>query len=106
MDIANSQKKSPRSSAKSKRDRAEVEETPRPSQKNFDERPEDKFLDRTPDMVARIRAAKEAARREMESFGDISEYEITTLQGLKQSQSEEVSQTAFDFEPDAKPEVD
>ena len=38
-------------------------------------------MDRSNDHVARVRAAREAAQREMESFGDVSEYEITIIQG-------------------------
>lgn len=33
------------------------------------------------DHVARVRAAREAAQREMESFGDVSEYDITIIHG-------------------------
>jgi len=106
VDTQNSQKKSPRSSAKSKRDATEVPETSRPPRKNFDDPDEEKYMDRSFDMVARVRAAKEAARREMESFGDISEYEITTLQGMKKQQAQEVSQAALDFGPHDKREAD
>ncbi len=106
MDILNSQKKSPRSSAKSKRDATEVPETSRPPRKDFDDPDEEKYMDRSFDMVARVRAAKEAARREMESFGDVSEYEITTLQGMKEQQTQEVSQAALDFGPDDMREAD
>ncbi|HEX9219103.1 MAG TPA: hypothetical protein VF858_01315 [Gemmatimonadaceae bacterium] len=35
------------------------------------------------DLVARVRAAKEAAQREMESFGDVSEYEIRKIYGRR-----------------------
>jgi hypothetical protein len=83
-----------------------VPETPRPPQKNFDDPDEEKYMDRSFDMVARVRTAKEAARQEMESFGDISEYEIAALQGMKNRQPEEVSQAVFDFGPDDKPEAD
>ena len=106
MDIQNSPKKSPRNSAKSRRDATEVSEASRPPRKNFDDPDEEKYMDRSFDMVARVRAAKEAARREMESFGDISEYEITTLQGMKNQQPKKTSQAALDFGPDDKPEAD
>ena len=106
MDTQNSPKKSPRNSAKSKRDANEASEASRPPRKNFDDSDEEKYMDRSFDMVARVRAAKEAARREMESFGDISEYEITTLQGMKNRQPEKTSQAALDFGPDDKPEAD
>ena len=106
MDTQNSQKKSPRSSAKSRRDATEVPETSRPPRKNFDDPEEEKYMDRSLDMVVRVRGAKEAARREMESFGDVSEYEITTLQGMKTHQHEKTVQAALDFGPDDKREAD
>ena len=106
MDTQNSPKKSPRNSAKSRRDATEVPEASRPPRKNFDDSDEEKYMDRSFDMVARVRAAKEAARREMESFGDVSEYEITTLQGMKNRQPEKTSQAALDFGPDDKREAD
>ena len=43
----------------------------------------EQYLDRSIDLVARVRAAKEAAQREMESFGDVSEYEIRKIYGQK-----------------------
>ncbi|MHB1960404.1 MAG: hypothetical protein ACYCO5_15430 [Acidobacteriaceae bacterium] len=81
-------------------------ETSRPPRKNFDDPEEEKYMDRSFDMVARVRAAKEAARREMESFGDISEYEITTLQGMKNRQPEKTAQAALDFGPHDMREAD
>jgi hypothetical protein len=35
------------------------------------------------DLVARVRAAKEAAQREMETFGDVAEYEIRKIFGQR-----------------------
>jgi hypothetical protein len=35
------------------------------------------------DLVARVRAAKEAAQREMETFGDVAEYEIRKIYGQR-----------------------
>ncbi len=35
------------------------------------------------DLVARVRAAREAAQREMESFGDVSEYEVRKIYGQR-----------------------
>ena len=46
-------------------------------------RPSKPYYDRSMDMVARIRAAKEAAQREMEEFGDVSEYEVRIICGQK-----------------------
>jgi hypothetical protein len=61
---------------------------------------DDPYAERTPDLVARVRAAREAAQREMESFGDVSEYDITIIQGLKKDEGEippAETQAGFDF---------
>jgi hypothetical protein len=50
------------------------------------------------DMVARVRAAKAAAQREMESFGDVSEYEVRKIYGqrtdLRYDEDEDAAQEA------------
>jgi hypothetical protein len=43
----------------------------------------EQYLDHSIDLVARVRAAKQAAQREMETFGDVSEYEIRKIYGQK-----------------------
>jgi hypothetical protein len=43
------------------------------------------YMARTDDLVARVRRARDAAQREMESFGDVSEYEVTKIQGRKEA---------------------
>ena len=58
-------------------------------------------MDRSVDHVARVRAAKEAAQQEMESFGDVSEYEITTIQGRLKEAPAPGSQSSLDFPDDA-----
>lgn len=65
----------------------------------------EEYMDRSNDHVARVRAAKEAAQREMESFGDVSEYDITTIQGQLKEPIVAPSQTPFDFEDDAPDEL-
>ncbi len=57
-------------------------------------------MDRTGDHVARVRAAKEAAQRVMESFGDVSEYDITIIQGQLKEDAVAPSQSALDFQGD------
>ena len=61
-------------------------------------------MDRSLDHVARVRAAREAAQREMESFGDVSEYDVTIIQGQLKEDPNTPSQTSLDFENDATPE--
>ncbi len=43
----------------------------------------EQYIDHSIDLVARVRAAKQAAQREMETFGDVSEYEIRKIYGQK-----------------------
>ncbi|MDQ2835155.1 MAG: hypothetical protein M3Y50_15710 [Acidobacteriota bacterium] len=94
MATLNSQKKSPRSSAKSKQDTGG-----RPDA-SFDDLDEEMYLDRSNDQVARVRAAKDAAQREMESFGDVSEYDVTILQGQLKVEAVAVSQSKLEFQVD------
>jgi hypothetical protein len=93
VDAQNSQKKSPRSSAKSKHDTTGASE--RSSHKSFDE---DEYFDRSIDHVARVRAAKEAAQREMESFSDVSEYDISIIQGQLKEEPIATAQSSLDFQ--------
>jgi len=58
---------------------------------------EEKYMDYSLDHVARVRAAKDAAQREMESFGDVSEYDISTIQGQLPENSTADSQRTLDF---------
>lgn len=96
MDSQNSQKRSPRSSAKSKPDRMDTPDKPR---RSYDDSDEDApYIDRSFDQVARVRAAKEAAQREMEEFGDVSEYEVTIIQGQLKEDPAATSQPGFDFQ--------
>ncbi len=70
-----------------------------------DEPFDDPYSERTPDLVARVRASKQAAQREMESFGDISEYDITIIQGQLKEEAEPSVHTQADFTfPLASPE--
>jgi len=103
VDTTNSQKKSPRNSVKNKRNTVDAAqaEPPRVPVTDLDY---EQFVDRSIDLVARVRAAKEVAQRKMEEFGDPSEYEITKIYGQKKDQeqnepslSSEGSQSAFEF---------
>jgi len=55
-------------------------------------------MDFSSDHVARVRAAKAAAQREMESFGDPSEYDVIILQGQMKEESITPSQPPLNFE--------
>jgi hypothetical protein len=104
VDTQNSQKRSPRSSAKSKQNTTAAPESSQSRPKPFDENDdEERYSDRSFDHVARVRAAKEAAQRKMEEFGDVSEYDITILQGqLKEEPDTTPSQSSLDFQNDTE----
>jgi hypothetical protein len=100
----NSPKKLPRSSARSERTTSTAQETSsHPQVSDFDD---EQYLERSLDLVARVRTAKEAAQRKMDEFGDPSEYEVSIIQGQKRLDLEETSQTVLNFEPDAKGDAD
>ncbi len=96
MDTANSQKKSPRSSARSEKSTSKISEGPGQSRPGPGYE-EEEYLDRSTDLVARVRAAKEAAQRQMESFGDPSEYEVTLIRGRAKEEIREPSQSPLDL---------
>jgi hypothetical protein len=68
----------------------------------------DDYLDRSNDLVARVRAAREAAQRKMEEFGDPSEYEVTIIrgQGPKEPATPTVEENANSSEPSRTPSDD
>ena len=102
MDNPNSQKKSPRNSAKNER-RQRTDEDVRQQHRPSWMSPDDagKYIDNSSDIVSRVRKAKEAAQREMESFGDVSEYEVTVIQGQAKGEPEAApAQPAVEYEPD------
>lgn len=101
MDTRNSQKKSPRSSAKNERSPRAGEETHSRHHPSWvSQEDAAKYLDGSPDAVRRIHEAKKAAQRDMESFGDVSEYEVTVLQGQCREESIAASQPSLDFPGD------
>lgn len=104
MDTQNSQKRSPRSSAKSRQHTTGTPETIHPPYRPPDDIDAEKHMDYSTGMVARVRAAKEAAQLEMESFGDVSEYDITILQGQRKEEPGTASQSSLDFQGDTASE--
>ena len=42
---------------------------------------EDQYLDRTPDLVAKVRAMREATDREMDHFTRMADYEVRRVVG-------------------------
>jgi hypothetical protein len=101
VETRNSQKKSPRTTAKSRQHSSGDPETREPHRGPFvDTEEEEKYMDYSLDHVARVRAAKDAAQREMESFGDVSEYDVTTIQGQLTEELTGDSQPSLDSERD------
>ena len=67
--------------------------------------PEDEqYIDRSFDHVAHVRAAKEAAQREMEEFGDISEYDVSVIQGQLREEPAAGTQSGLEFQSEANRE--
>lgn len=98
MDTLNSQKRSPRGSAKSKQDTSGKPDAFRQPRNSFEDPDEEIYMDRSNDQVARVRAAKDAAQRAMESFGDVSEYDVTILQGQLKGEPVSASQSTLEFQ--------
>jgi hypothetical protein len=90
MEITTSRTKTKTDSAP--RTELEANRLARPKQEPAED--EEVYMDRSGDLVARVRRAKEAAQREMESFGDVSEYEVTDLHGQKRESAPRAPETS------------
>jgi len=101
----NSQKRSPRNSAKSEKNTTSVGDAPQKPRRPPASDDED-YMDRSTDLVARVRAAREAARREMESFGDPSEYDITIIHGQMKEDTPRVSESPLNSDTSDMSEED
>ena len=71
---------------------------PHEPRKSYEDPEDEQYIDRSVDHVARVRATKEAAQREMETFGDISEYDVTIIQGQLKEEPTSASQPSLSFE--------
>lgn len=100
MDIQNSQKRSPRDSAKTKQETTAAPDarSQRRRATHDQDDSDEEYFDRSLDHVARVRAAKEAAQRRMEEFGDVSEYDVTIIHGQLKEEPSEDKQPSLDFE--------
>ncbi len=76
------------------------QETPR--RIPVDDPDREQYLDHSFDLVARVRAAREAAQREMEAFGDVSEYEIRKIYGQRTEITYDLENIAEDPKPSAR----
>ena len=55
---------------------------------------EDQYLDRTPDLVAKVRAMREAADREMDRFTRVADYDVRRVVGQGPKASPVSAETA------------
>ena len=65
----------------------------------------ERYIDRPFDLVARVQAAKESAQREMETFGNVSEYEIRKIYGQKSELSYDSPEVDHPADRDSTSEV-
>ena len=100
MDTQSSQKRSPRDSAKSKQQTTVAPEAEKKQRNSYSDHDDEQHFDRSLDHVARVRAAKEAAQRKMEEFGDASEYDITIMHGQLKKVIDGSALPTFDFKPE------
>jgi hypothetical protein len=62
---------------------------------------EDQYLDRTPDLVAKVRAMREAADKEMDRFSCVADYDVRRVAG----HGPKASPVSADTVPPSPPEV-
>ena len=60
---------------------------------------DERYLDRTPDLVAKVRAMREAAEKEMNRFTQFSDYDVRRVVGQKPKEPVASGQTATNPEP-------
>lgn len=75
MEITTSQSKAQEAPAK-------PETGPAPAQVHTQE-DDDRYMDRSGDLVARVRTAREAAQRRMDAFGNVADYDVRVVHGRK-----------------------
>lgn len=61
---------------------------------------EDQYLDQTPDLVARVRKMRETARKKMDHFTKVSDYDVVRQVGRKTSENGADSESSDKHTPD------
>jgi hypothetical protein len=63
---------------------------------------EDQYMERTPDLIAKVRQMREAAEKEMNRFTRLADYDMRRVVGQKPADTtESVSpQTSIEFSPE------
>jgi hypothetical protein len=64
---------------------------------------EDQYMERTSDLIAKVRQMREAAEKEMNRFTRLADYDMRRVVGQKPLDPAEppTSQTAMEFSPEA-----
>lgn len=64
---------------------------------------EDQYMERTPDLIAKVRQMREAAEKEMNRFTRLADYDVRRVAGQKtpNTTTPEISQAAIEFPGDA-----
>jgi Spy/CpxP family protein refolding chaperone len=63
---------------------------------------EDRYMERTPDLIAKVRQMREAAEKEMNRFTRLADYDVRRVVGRKTSETAEsvAQKTAIEFSPE------
>jgi hypothetical protein len=64
---------------------------------------EDQYMERTPDLVAKIRKLREAAEKEMNRFTCVADYDVRRVVGQKPKASPVSDETALRSSPMERP---
>ena len=64
---------------------------------------EDQYMERTPDLIAKVRQMREAAEKEMNRFTRLADYDVRRVVGQKPADVVEpgAAQTVIEFSQDA-----
>jgi hypothetical protein len=61
---------------------------------------EDQYMERTPDLIAKVRQMREAAEKEMNRFTQLADYDVRRVVGQKPSDDTAPPQTSIEFSPE------
>jgi len=68
---------------------------------------DDQYMERTPDLIGKVRQMREAAEKEMNRFIRLADYDVRRVVGQKTPDTtEHPSQTAIEFSPKATEDGD
>jgi Spy/CpxP family protein refolding chaperone len=65
---------------------------------------DDQYMERTPDLIAKVRQMREAAEKEMNRFTRLADYDVRRVVGQKPADTAEAvsPQTSIEFSPEQK----